>query len=815
MKRSSGPRAAGGALHLERVLRRDDDERLRKREGLAEERTCRSCIASRSADCVFGVARLICPQDHVREQDACGAKCLPQRSSSTTRCVPVMSAGGVGRELDRDAAGSSACASEVTGVFRDRETLQQYVSVRERRGEHTVDDAVETDHHGVHLRSPWNDSGTPGRHARRLSVGGRPGSTGRRRRQLSPDFMRGSVGSLSSACFASVMYGRTSGPNCSKGPSTDARASSASNKASSSEGDSDPGRNCPRTRSGSPLPAAGSGVAETGVPSWPWPAPAPPGGLARSTAAALHRVRRLVGLGEDTGTFKLLPCCSCAQILPRPMDRPVSASPRAGLGRRLARSLLALLRTFEVSMSRSRIVFAYCSRIRSTHRGASRFHAAHLRAPLPSPALEALLRGLQGAALIGRLCRGWLGSFPARGARRRRRRLTAYCRRGSGLRDPGFFILSSGMSRRALRAAPRRLLRDRIASRWSCRAPSPSAERRRGDRGSGSGASGISGGGARGGRLAARHQDVQDVGCVSARSAGSTAFAGRIAAAPRLVLGVRGRHGRARPLLFSRAFLRVGFGTMASATAATSANPSAWSGEAGGAGGGLPAHPPRPGERHPPQDGDPGDGRRVAPARAGDAIGVSRDAGGKVGQTPQATRRSGAASQRQRGIPASEDGRGRTATIVTSTRGALSPDVCVRASALTWSLSWLTSPVGRARLVNHDLHDSCPRAGEAAAIPGPMQHPVLKEGRGSRWLGRGLLHRHIHRRVHDHAAAIVVRQTGESPISVDDGQLCGFRAGGNGHSPGGSTGGGHRTVARRGWCGGARNPAAAPWVLTR
>jgi hypothetical protein len=45
--------------------------------------------------------------------------------------------------------------------------------------------------------------------------------------------------------------------------------------------------------------------------------------------------------------------------------------------------------------------------------------------------------------------------------------------------------------------------------------------------------------------------------------------------------------------------------------------------------------------------------------------------------------------------------------------------------------------------------------------------------------------------------------------------LCGFRAGGNGHSPGGSTGGGHRTVARRGWCGGARNPAAAPWVLTR
>ena len=48
-----------GALVLDRVLRRDDEERLGELRVSPSTVTCCSAIASSSADCVFGIARLI------------------------------------------------------------------------------------------------------------------------------------------------------------------------------------------------------------------------------------------------------------------------------------------------------------------------------------------------------------------------------------------------------------------------------------------------------------------------------------------------------------------------------------------------------------------------------------------------------------------------------------------------------------------------------------------------------------------------------------------------------------------------------------
>ena len=47
------------ALELDRVLGREHEERLREHVGVPSIVTCRSAIASSSADCVFGIARLI------------------------------------------------------------------------------------------------------------------------------------------------------------------------------------------------------------------------------------------------------------------------------------------------------------------------------------------------------------------------------------------------------------------------------------------------------------------------------------------------------------------------------------------------------------------------------------------------------------------------------------------------------------------------------------------------------------------------------------------------------------------------------------
>ena len=60
-----------GALHLERVLRGEHEERLFDRVRRAPDGDRCSCIASSSALCVFGVARLISSAEHdVREDRA-------------------------------------------------------------------------------------------------------------------------------------------------------------------------------------------------------------------------------------------------------------------------------------------------------------------------------------------------------------------------------------------------------------------------------------------------------------------------------------------------------------------------------------------------------------------------------------------------------------------------------------------------------------------------------------------------------------------------------------------------------------------------
>jgi hypothetical protein len=86
-----------GAFLLDRVLRRQHEERARAAGSVAPPTvTCRSCIASSSAACVFGGARLISSASTMlakigpsqeREARACR-----WRSSSITS-VPVMSAG--------------------------------------------------------------------------------------------------------------------------------------------------------------------------------------------------------------------------------------------------------------------------------------------------------------------------------------------------------------------------------------------------------------------------------------------------------------------------------------------------------------------------------------------------------------------------------------------------------------------------------------------------------------------------------------------------------------------------------------------------
>ena len=48
-----------GAFVLDRVLRREDEERVGQRVVVSPMVTCRSCIASRSADCTLAGARLI------------------------------------------------------------------------------------------------------------------------------------------------------------------------------------------------------------------------------------------------------------------------------------------------------------------------------------------------------------------------------------------------------------------------------------------------------------------------------------------------------------------------------------------------------------------------------------------------------------------------------------------------------------------------------------------------------------------------------------------------------------------------------------
>jgi hypothetical protein len=83
-----------GALHLERVLRGQHEERRLERCTLAGDGPCCSCIASSSADCVLGVARLISSASSRLAKTGPGWKRnwrWPSCSMSTL--VPTMSAG--------------------------------------------------------------------------------------------------------------------------------------------------------------------------------------------------------------------------------------------------------------------------------------------------------------------------------------------------------------------------------------------------------------------------------------------------------------------------------------------------------------------------------------------------------------------------------------------------------------------------------------------------------------------------------------------------------------------------------------------------
>ena len=110
-----------GALHLERVLRREHEERLLERVRRAWPTVTRcSCIASSSALCVFGVARLI------SSARTMFAKIGPLRNSKTllaaARLVDHRRADDVGRhqvgrELDaREVRAPSASASVRTSI---------------------------------------------------------------------------------------------------------------------------------------------------------------------------------------------------------------------------------------------------------------------------------------------------------------------------------------------------------------------------------------------------------------------------------------------------------------------------------------------------------------------------------------------------------------------------------------------------------------------------------------------------------------------------------------------------------------------------
>ena len=140
------------ALHLERVLRGEHEERLLERVASCWPTVTRcSCIASSSALCVFGVARLI------SSASTMFAKIGPllelerlarRRASSSMTVVPMMSAGirsGVNwmRENSRPSASASVRTSIV--LPRPGHAFEQRVPAGEQAGEHAVDDLAVAD----------------------------------------------------------------------------------------------------------------------------------------------------------------------------------------------------------------------------------------------------------------------------------------------------------------------------------------------------------------------------------------------------------------------------------------------------------------------------------------------------------------------------------------------------------------------------------------------------------------------------------------------------------------------------------------------
>ena len=130
-------------LVLDRVLGRENEERVREAPRVTPSTvTCRSAIASSSADCVFGVARLI------SSTRTTFAKIGPGRNSKLARLLVEDREPGdvgrleVGRALDAlrdralDAAGDRA---REHGLRRARHVLEEDVPVAGERGQDELD----------------------------------------------------------------------------------------------------------------------------------------------------------------------------------------------------------------------------------------------------------------------------------------------------------------------------------------------------------------------------------------------------------------------------------------------------------------------------------------------------------------------------------------------------------------------------------------------------------------------------------------------------------------------------------------------------
>ena len=146
------------ALELDRVLRREDEERLLRACTSCPARVTRcSCIASSSADCVFGGVRLISSASTMFAKIGPGVNTSrrpPVSGSSWMMSVPVMSLGiRSGVNWMRENLRSSTCAIVLIEqrLRQARHADDQAVAAGEQRQQHVLDHFLLTDDELVQL----------------------------------------------------------------------------------------------------------------------------------------------------------------------------------------------------------------------------------------------------------------------------------------------------------------------------------------------------------------------------------------------------------------------------------------------------------------------------------------------------------------------------------------------------------------------------------------------------------------------------------------------------------------------------------------